>query len=248
MSPEVLEESLRAIEKEVKTPLKKVEKSPTEIEMMKDNDTDTDTEEDTTSLRDIGDIQVVESLLLSYIPEESARYYSIVPLMVEQDGTLIVGTPLKNNIDAKDVLNFISGKEKIPYRLVHIQQTQYDAILKQYSETATDVKNALSEYEKSEDATTYIPPSETDVIFSGDAESLKGSTAEAPIIKMVNSIIVRAVDLKASDIHVEPSEKDLIIRFRVDGNLIKGFTLPKKVHAAVTAQINIRAHIRIDDK
>ena len=71
---------------------------------------------------------------------------------------------------------------------------------------------------------------------------------EAPVIKLVNTLFLRAIKERASDIHIEPYERELIIRFRVDGVLYTVFKPPKRLHGAITSRIKIMADLNIAEK
>ncbi len=81
-----------------------------------------------------------------------------------------------------------------------------------------------------------------------EVQDLLDSADEAPIIRLVNSLLFRAVKQKASDIHVEPFEKDLIVRFRIDGVLYDVMHPPKKAYAAISSRIKIMASLNIAEK
>lgn len=81
-----------------------------------------------------------------------------------------------------------------------------------------------------------------------DVGHLKDLASEAPIIKLVNLIIARALESRASDIHVEPFEDELIIRFRIDGVLHNVETAPKKLQAAIVSRIKIMAKLNIAER
>ena len=81
-----------------------------------------------------------------------------------------------------------------------------------------------------------------------EVQDLLESADEAPIIRLVNSLIFRAIKQKASDIHFEPFEKDLVVRFRIDGTLYDIMHPPKKAQAAVTSRIKVMANLNIAEK
>lgn len=81
-----------------------------------------------------------------------------------------------------------------------------------------------------------------------EVQDLLESADEAPIIRLVNSLIFRAVKQKASDIHVEPFEKDLVVRFRIDGTLYDIMHPPKKAQAAITSRIKVMSNLNIAEK
>src|SRR5205814_2873254 len=81
-----------------------------------------------------------------------------------------------------------------------------------------------------------------------EVQDLLDAADEAPIIRLVNSLMFRAVKQKASDIHVEPFEKDLVVRFRIDGVLYDIMHPPKKVQNSVISRIKIMANLNIAEK
>ncbi len=81
-----------------------------------------------------------------------------------------------------------------------------------------------------------------------EVQDLLDSADEAPIIRLVNSLMFRAVKQKASDIHIEPFEKDLIVRFRIDGVLYDVMRPPKKAYAAISSRLKIMAGLNIAEK
>ncbi|HJM82116.1 MAG TPA: type II secretion system ATPase GspE [Nitrospinota bacterium] len=79
-------------------------------------------------------------------------------------------------------------------------------------------------------------------------EDLLETSAEAPVIRLVNSVLVQAVKEKASDIHLEPYERDLVVRYRIDGNLINIISPPKRLQALIVSRIKIMAGLNIAEK
>ena len=77
---------------------------------------------------------------------------------------------------------------------------------------------------------------------------LDGADDDAPVIKLVNTLMFRAVKEKASDIHVEPYEKDMVVRFRIDGVLFDIFKPPKKLQNAITSRIKVMGNLNIAEK
>jgi len=86
---------------------------------------------------------------------------------------------------------------------------------------------------------TVRPGSSTD-----DVERLRDLSSDAPVIRLVNSLIARAVEARASDIHFEPAERSLRVRFRVDGVLFDAETLSERLSAPLTSRIKIMAKLR----
>ncbi|MCK9578484.1 GspE/PulE family protein [bacterium] len=179
--------------------------------------------------------------ILTYIPEESARFYKILPLRIENK-VLQVGIVEPENIKAKEALNFLARQHKIEYRLYLIEKRYFDDMLKQYRNLNEEVGKALTAWEtetKGEDLGVEV---EVTGSFSKDRYA-----EEAPIIKMVAVILRHAVEGSASDIHIEPEEKQTRVRFRMDGSLYSSLFLPFQAHASIVARIKILSNLRLDE-
>lgn len=186
----------------------------------------------------------ISSEVLQYIPEESARHYRILPIEVK-DGVLHVGLVDPDDLDAVDALNFISVKAQKPYLLVVILESDLERGLAMYANITGEVNQALTslETELTEDIAEKERQQKEEKSQTG--EYIK---EDAPVTKIVATILRYAVDGRASDIHIEPTQDKVRVRFRVDGVLIKSLELPIKVHAAVIARVKILATIRLDEK
>lgn len=180
----------------------------------------------------------------SMIPEDSAKFYKIVPLGINE-GVLDVGMVDPEDIKAKEVLSFLSKQNKIKHKIYLISETSFKNILKQYRDIEEEVGKALDNLEKelgSEGGSDGIDFS------SDDTMSKKEKISEdAPIIKMVAVILRHAVEGGASDIHIEPEEKQLRVRFRMDGQLYSSLFLPIHTHASIVTRIKIISKLRIDE-
>jgi type IV pilus assembly protein PilB len=193
--------------------------------------------------------------VFEYIPIDSARNYGFVPLD-EVDGALEVGITDPDNIEAFDALQFISGKIGIPYKLFLITKEDFDRVISAYQNITGEIGSALTEF----DTTTKPPPTgshaptPTDNLLAGEEtldltssprETLK---EDAPVTKIVSTILRYAIDGRSSDIHIEPSQTKTRVRFRMDGDLHTSLELPVKVHEAVVARIKILSRLRLDEK
>lgn len=198
--------------------------------------------------RELGD-KPVPFDILRYIPEESARYYKLSPLGVE-DGVLEVGMTDPDNLEARDALTFISAKIGMPYKLFLITQTDFDRLLLQYKGLSGEVGAALGELETEvkvagEDAQKKKSIFDDEGITETESSAI---TADAPVTKIVATVLRHAAEGRASDIHIEPLAEQTRVRFRVDGALLTNLTLPSKVHAAVVARIKVLSNMRLDEK
>ena len=177
---------------------------------------------------------------LAYIPEESARHYQFVPIEVG-NGALSVGILDPDNIEALDALQFISTRAGMPYKLFLISQADFDRVLEAYGDLSGEVGEALTEFEGAEEAN--LPAEEK------SAQPVESTIkADAPVTKIVATILRYAVEGGASDIHVEPTPEKTRVRFRMDGELHTSLELPAKVHQAVVARIKILSQMRLDEK
>lgn len=193
----------------------------------------------------------VASDILEYIPEESVRHYGFVPLGVE-DGILEVGIVNPDNVGARDALQFISTKINLPYKMFLISEEDFEKILENYKSLSGEVTKALSELEvELSGAQAEKQEGQETADLIDESKSQDGETQiieDAPVTKIVATMLRYAIEGGASDIHVEPTAENVRIRFRIDGALQTNLLLPKKVHAAVVARIKILSNMKIDEK
>lgn len=200
--------------------------------------------------RDLGN-ETVPYKILSYIPEESARHYRIVPLALKE-GALEVGTVDPDNLEARDALTFISAKLGMPYKLFLISNTDLDRLIGQYKGLSGEVGKALSDIEIETEKEIGDEKGGKSRAIAIDEEEIT-DTAEsisegAPVTKIVATILQNAAEQRASDIHIEALAEQTRVRFRVDGVLTTNLTLPHKVHSAVVARVKVLSNMRLDEK
>lgn len=186
----------------------------------------------------------VKQEVLDYLSEASAAHYRVVPLFVE-DEVLMVGTSNPDNLQMRDALNFISTKFNLPYQLLYILDEDVARVLQFYSNLEGDVGDALETIETELDKEIAASLEESLEETKGSYEHIE---EDAPVKKIVATILRYAVDGGASDIHIEPDPVEVGVRFRVDGNLQKSLTLPKNVQMAVVARIKILSSMRLDER
>ncbi|TSA43771.1 type II/IV secretion system protein [bacterium] len=208
--------------------------------------------------RVLGDPPADEQVF-AYIPLESARHYQFVPLDIHE-GALEVGITDPDNIEALDALSFISGKIGIPYKVFLITKQDFDRVIDAYQNLSGEIGRALSEYEtgapppvgKSPIGSAATPAGEEGETLGEEPLSLTSTREtlkeDAPVTKIVSTILRYAIDGHSSDIHIEPSPAKTRVRFRMDGRLHTSLELPTKVHEAVVARIKILAKLRLDEK
>jgi len=208
--------------------------------------------------RVLGDPPADESVF-NYVPIDSARHYGFVPL-AKVDGALEVGITDPDNIEALDALQFISGKIGIPYKIFLITKFDFDRVLEAYENLSGEVGKALSEYETTTKQSNEIAAQAGKPISASEKSELSEESLElsgtqdgplkedAPVTKIVSTILRYAIEGRSSDIHIEPSPTRTRVRFRMDGELHTSIELPAKVHEAVVARIKILAKLRLDEK
>jgi type IV pilus assembly protein PilB len=181
--------------------------------------------------------------ILEHIPEESAQHYKFAPIGVK-DGFLEVGMVDPGDLEAKDALNFITSKTDMPFKIFLISEKDFEQILDSYQGISGEVTKALSELE-----TTMT--SEDESIDADNTKKTKEGAMiieDAPVTKIVATILKYAVEGKASDVHIEPMREKVRVRFRVDGTLNLSLVLPAKVQSAVVARVKILSKMKLDEK
>ncbi|MEX0917636.1 MAG: GspE/PulE family protein [Candidatus Paceibacterota bacterium] len=181
--------------------------------------------------------------VLEYIPLESAQHYRVVPLKIE-DGILLVGVNDPEDLRVKEVLSFVSSKYGIPYKFSFVLQDDLAALLKSYENLTGEVDEALTSLESELDG---------EITDQQSAEQMERLSSEhikedAPVTKIVATILRYAIDGGASDIHIEPTTKNVGVRFRVDGILQKSLELPRKMQSALVARVKILTSLRLDER
>jgi len=207
--------------------------------------------------------------VLEFIPEESAKYYRFVPIGVK-DGVLEVGIVDPDNIEGRDALNFISSKINMPFKIFLITDQDFENVISQYKGLSGEVTKALSELEtelkggpqasdddeeeggetpeEEENSTAANEIDTSDVVKAKDGKGETKIIEDAPVTKIVATILRYATDGNASDIHIERMRENVRVRFRVDGVMNTSLVLPAKVHSAVVARIKILSNMRLDEK
>jgi len=180
---------------------------------------------------------------LNIISEESARRYNMA--VFEKEGRLIrVVMVNSQDIEALNVLRFITEKGDLKAEIYSASARVVEGILNQYGTAEKMVEEAMQSLKDDEGETQDFE------IKSGkkDDDNINKVIQDAPIAKLVQVIIRHAIDGRASDIHIEPIEKQYRVRFRVDGVLYASLTLPKDVGMAVVSRIKILSNLKIDEK
>jgi type IV pilus assembly protein PilB len=183
--------------------------------------------------------------ILKNISEDSAKHYGFVPIGVK-DGLLEVGIIDPENIEARDALNFIASRINMPFKLYLICQSDFNKVIEDYKGLSGEVTEALTELESD------LSDNMDDVEISPNADRedpMETKIVEdAPVTKIVATILRYATEGNASDIHIEHLRDKIRVRFRVDGVLNTSLVLPAEVHSAVVASIKILSNMKLDEK
>src|SRR5579864_5512537 len=184
----------------------------------------------------------VDPSVIKLIPQETAVRYQIVPLS-RVGSTLTIAMTDPTNVFAMDDIKFMTGFNVEP--VVASESAISEAIGKFYgaAESVEELDKVMKDL-AGEDAALELSQEEADM----DLASLEKAAEEAPIIKLVNLILTDAVKRGASDIHVEPYEKEYRVRFRIDGILQNVMAPPMKLRDAMTSRIKIMSKLDISEK
>lgn len=195
-------------------------------------------------IKSLGDTTVPYEAL-DYIPEESAAHYRFVPIGIKS-GTLEVGIVDPDNIEARDALNFIVAKKNIPYKIYIISIDDFNKVLESYKGITGEVSKALTELESVLSIDKEVTINKEDVKKDDKSEAF--IIEDAPVVKIVATIVRYATEGNASDVHIEHLNDKVRVRFRVDGVLNTSLVLPKQVHSAVVARIKVLSNMKLDEK
>ncbi len=183
--------------------------------------------------------------VLQNISEDSALHYNFVPIGIK-DGILEVGIVDPENIEARDALNFISNKMNMPFKLYLISMTDFEGVIDDYKGLSGEVTKALTDLESELSDDVSNVSANPDTLVDDPLETK--IVEDAPVTKIVATMLRYATEGNASDIHIEKMRDKIRIRFRVDGTLNTSLLLPISVHSAVVARIKILSNMKLDEK
>ncbi|NLP23434.1 MAG: type II/IV secretion system protein, partial [Syntrophomonadaceae bacterium] len=175
----------------------------------------------------------IDPAVVRLLPTTLIRKHYILPISVNQQRlTLGMVDPL--NYEAIDDVRILTGLDVLP---VLVSENDMNAAIQQFA--------ALQVDSRMEKLLGELNQQSFGVVEMDTAPDIED---DAPVIRMVNSILQQAVQVTASDIHIEPLEHDVRVRFRIDGELVEVFTLPKKSFAAIVSRIKIMGNLDISEK
>jgi type IV pilus assembly protein PilB len=184
----------------------------------------------------------VDPEVLKLVPDTIAKKYEVLPIK-RQGSTLTLAMADPTNVFALDDVAFMTNLQVTP--VVASQAAIRKAIERNYSAEQTEVVDALTALSNEIGNVEIV---EEDSPSKVDVFELKESADEAPVVKLVNMVLVDAIRKGASDIHWEPYEKVFRIRFRIDGVLHEMLAPPKRLEAAIISRIKIMSNLDIAER
>ena len=164
------------------------------------------------------------------VPEAMARRYSILPYAFDGEA-LLVAMSDPSNVLVVDDLRAITGRKILPRVAARSEIEEGIRRMGRYDDSVSDLADMVGDEAEVQDLST-----------------IEAAVDEAPIVKLVNTLVTRAVNERASDIHIEPGERDLRVRFRIDGVLHEVMTTPRSVAGAVVSRLKIMADLDIAER
>ena len=227
--------------------------------------------EEALKLQNVGDKRKIGSILVEngYLSKE--ELYEVLQYMYETEFI-----DLSNYVIDPDIISLIPKKTALQHKLIPISKNDYELVIAManpldvfaidYVKTFTKVKKIKSLLATEDDILTVInnyyelgeyediiEKLGTEIVYQEkeedeDLKKLESISREAPIIQLVNILIVQGVKDRASDIHIEPNEMGLLIRFRIDGMLHDIRTLPHNIKSAIISRVKILAKMDIAER
>jgi len=184
----------------------------------------------------------IDSTVIKLIPAEVARKYNILPVN-KTGATITIAMADPTNVFAMDDIKFMTGYNVEP--VVASELGIKAAIDNYYGTTSSlELKKVMEDLQTQESADLEVLEEDEEL----DVAALAEGAEEAPVVKLVNLILTDAIKRGASDIHVEPYEKEYRVRFRIDGILYEIMNPPLKLKDAITSRMKILAKLDISEK
>ncbi len=177
--------------------------------------------------------KVIDKKILQKIPEKLARKYKLAPIEETED-EFTLGMVDPEDIEAKDMIHKYVRK---PIVAKLASEDDINRILDQYNSFESELKEAIE-----------IADSESFGSLEQKQALVESASDSAPASRIIASILRRAIRERASDIHIEPCENEVEVRFRIDGVLVKKVLLPKKLQSGAISRIKILSDMKIDEQ
>lgn len=175
--------------------------------------------------------------LVRFVPRSIAKKYCVVPVKLQKDELYVaMSDPL--NFEAQEEIKSASHKQVVP--MIATRRAVEQAIATLYGNEGT--ARAIEEMKREAGS------NQADIVPVQMSKAVDNGAAEAPTIRFVNSVIQRAITERASDIHLEPQEGEMVVRMRIDGVLRRVFTVPANLQATVIARLKIMGGMNIAER
>ena len=175
--------------------------------------------------------------LARFVPRSIAKKYCVVPVKLQKDELYVaMSDPL--NFEAQEEIKSASHKQVVP--MIATRRAVEQAIATLYGNEGT--ARAIEEMKREAGS------NQADIVPVQMSKAVDSGPAEAPTIRFVNSVIERAITERASDIHLEPQEGEMVVRMRIDGVLRRIFTVPANLQATVIARLKIMGGMNIAER
>jgi type IV pilus assembly protein PilB len=185
----------------------------------------------------------IDDTIIKIIPPDVARKYTILPVS-KAGARLTIAMVDPTNVFAMDDIKFMTGYNVEP--VVTSESALRESIDKYYGSThSIELKKVMEDIADVDDAGDLEVLEEDEDL---DLEELEQQSEEAPVVRLVNIILTDAIKRGASDIHIEPYEKEYRVRYRIDGILYEMMRPPLKLKEAITSRVKIMAKLDIAEK
>src|SRR5213594_4090187 len=183
--------------------------------------------------------------MLRLVPPQIAKKYEVLPVK-RAANTLTLAMADPTNVFALDDVSFMTNLQVLP--VVAAQAAIRRAIERNYENQGAAITDVLTELAEDQVSNVEVVDDDEDSGGKVDVFELKESADEAPVVKLVNMVLVDAIQKGASDIHWEPYEKVFRIRFRIDGVLHETLSPPKRLEAAIISRLKIMSSLDIAER
>jgi type IV pilus assembly protein PilB len=172
----------------------------------------------------------IDAAATALLPEALCRRYRALPIG-EQDGKLLVAMSDPANVYALDDIRTITGREVRPVVA-----------------TANDVEQSIQKFSGMSEQAEALASEAADALDAEAGVTVEAAVEDAPIVKLVQAIMTQAAADRASDVHIEPTETDVRVRFRVDGVLHEVMHSPRSIQAGLISRLKVMGDLNIAEK
>src|SRR3989338_2261350 len=177
----------------------------------------------------------IDKEALKEISEDVVNFYRIVPF-AKEGNVLRVGIVNPEDVDALEALKFIAEDRGLTLERYIVSNKDFVNIVRNYGSLTGEVGKVLESLSEELEEQEKITP-----------KTIEQITSEGAITKIVASVVKYALQSRASDIHIEPFEDKVRVRFRIDGVLVSSLVLPRNIHSAVLTRIKVLSNLKIDE-